>query len=125
MVEDDTTNFLLVQKLLERIGIEVEWAQDGLQAIESFRVKPVEVILMDLQMPELDGVEATLRIREMCSDQAQPYIIALTANALQGSRDACKQAGMQDFLTKPVTGEAIRMALLRFQHQQDMDLDQA
>ena len=66
-------------------------------------------------MPDMDGLEATYTIREMCVNRVQPYISALTANALGESRDACEMAGMQDFITKPLSGDSLKGALLRYQ----------
>lgn len=76
--------------------------------------KDYDLILMDLQMPELDGIAASREIRDSCNGRAQPYIAALTANALGESREACKEAGMEDFIAKPVSSDDMKAALLRF-----------
>ncbi|ADE53906.1 ATP-binding protein [Coraliomargarita akajimensis] len=115
IAEDDPTNYKLLDKLLARSGIENVWARNGVEAIDRVKNEDFSMIFMDLQMPELDGIEATLRIRELCKEgRPQPYIAALTANALGDSRDACFNAGMEDFITKPVARETIRNALVRY-----------
>ena len=120
LVEDDPTNYRLSQKLLNTFGIEPQWAQNGREAVELVRKTDFDLILMDLQMPVLDGLEATYEIRVVCANRSQPYISALTANALQESRDACDSAGMQDFITKPITRDSMLQALLRFKQSSDL-----
>ena len=115
VVEDDPMNFKLTQKILARHGLHPVWARDGHEAIRQIEAFEYDLVFMDLQMPDMDGVETTYTIREMCSNGEQPYIAALTANALGESRDACKMAGMQDFVTKPVSGDSLKAALLRYQ----------
>ncbi len=115
IAEDDPFNYKLTRKLLERHGFDPDWAQNGLEAVEMAEREDYALIFMDLQMPELDGMAAARRIRASCVRQRQPYIAALTANALGGSREACGDAGMEDFITKPVSGEDMKQALRRFQ----------
>ena len=122
IVEDDPMNFKLTQKILSRYGLDPVWAKDGHEAVRQVEACDYDLIFMDLQMPDMDGVETACTIREMCSARHQPYIAALTANALGESRDACKMAGMEDFVTKPVSGQSLKAALLRFQeHAGDVD----
>jgi signal transduction histidine kinase/ActR/RegA family two-component response regulator len=116
VVEDDQMNFKLTQKILGFFGLHPVWARDGHEAIRQLTALEYDLVFMDLQMPDMDGLEATYTIREMYSGRVQPYIAALTASALGESRDACEMAGMQDFVTKPVTREMIKVALLRYQH---------
>lgn len=115
IVEDHAINFKLTQKLLERLGLQAVWAKDGNEAVQMVGEFDYDLIFMDLQMPDMDGIEATYTIREMCSNRAQPYIAALTANALGDSREACEMAGMQDFVTKPVSRDTLQGALIRYQ----------
>jgi Signal transduction histidine kinase len=115
VVEDDHNNFKLSQKILERFGIHPEWAKDGRVAVDCVKREDYDLIFMDLQMPHLDGIEATYEIRDLCMNRPQPYIAALTANALDESREACMLAGMQDFVTKPVSRESFKAALIRYQ----------
>ncbi len=107
VVEDNAVNCLVVQAMLERMGMTVTLAQDGEQAVAAVRDQPVDVVLMDCQMPVMDGYEATRRIRSSGHARAQVPIIALTANALAEDRQRCDAAGMNDYLAKPVTGEAL------------------
>jgi CheY-like chemotaxis protein len=81
-------------------------ASDGNEAVEAHTSKPYDLILMDSQMPVMDGFEATRRIRQM--DQPQPVIIAITANALSGERERCLSLGMDDYVSKPFTAEQLR-----------------
>lgn len=114
LVEDDVSNYTLASKILGRLGLSVDWAKNGLEAVDAVKLKQYDLVFMDLQMPVMDGVEATIQIHQLGLTK-KPYIAALTANALSESRNACAQAGMQDFITKPVSGEALKVALLRFQ----------
>lgn len=113
VVEDDPTNFKLTQKLLGRQNISPDWAKNGRQAVEMSDEKKYDLILMDLQMPVLDGYAATRQILEASTGRPAPYIAALTANALGESREACKNAGMRDFLAKPISGDELKSALVR------------
>ncbi|MEM8868221.1 MAG: ATP-binding protein [Verrucomicrobiota bacterium] len=114
VAEDDPTNYKLTEKILSRLGLKTVWAKDGQEAVDQVRENEFDVIFMDLQMPELDGIEATYEIRKLCQGGNQPYIAALTANALRESRQASTDAGMNDFVTKPVSGDSVKAALLRF-----------
>jgi hypothetical protein len=100
VAEDNKTNRILVEKFLSGHGLDLHFAEDGVQAYEMAETLRPEVVLMDMSMPRMDGMDATRRIRKLSIPQ--PYIIALTANALQDDRDTCIDAGMDDFLSKPV-----------------------
>lgn len=113
LVEDNETNQKLARLLLDRMGYRADIAGNGLEAIEALHRQPYDVVLMDMQMPEMDGVEATRRIRSEFSPQAQPRIIAMTANALQGDRERCLKAGMDDYLSKPIREADLSEALTR------------
>ena len=112
LVEDHQINRLLMTKILNRVNIEPDVACDGLEALERVKEKNYDVILMDLQMPNMDGLAATQRIREQ-QLQTQPYIIALTANAFAEDRANSYAAGMNDFISKPVSIEGLVSALKR------------
>ncbi|WPJ96896.1 ATP-binding protein [Coraliomargarita algicola] len=114
VTEDDPTNYKLTTKILERFGLTTKWAKNGREAVEMITEEGFDLIFMDLQMPELDGIGATYEIREQLPVVEQPYIVALTANALGETREACRDAGMDDFVTKPVTMEDLKVALLRY-----------
>ena len=101
LVEDNPVNRLLATKLLQKLGINPDIAMDGLEALEAVKHKNYDMILMDIQMPNMDGLTATQHIRQMALSQ-QPIIIALTANAFTEDQIACKEAGMDEFLSKPI-----------------------
>ena len=119
VVEDDPTNFKLLDKVLAHYRLRPDWAKNGSEAIKRAEEREYDLIFMDLQMPEVDGIEATLQILKLTADGKTPYIAALTANALNDSREACFEAGMDDFITKPVSRDSIRLALLRYQAYRD------
>ena len=110
LVEDHVVNQMLARRLLERLGATVTIADTGMAAIERLAISAFDVVLMDCQMPELDGYEATRRIRKGAAGPAARNIpiIALTANALSGDRERCLDAGMNDYLVKPLNPAALR-----------------
>ncbi|MBI5766568.1 MAG: response regulator [Verrucomicrobia bacterium] len=110
VVEDDRVNQRVVELLLEQLGLTPTIVGDGASAVEVALLEPWDVVLMDCQMPGMDGYEATRRIREKLAGRPLP-IIALTANAMTGDREACLAAGMNDFLAKPVRRDELRSCL--------------
>jgi len=112
LVEDHPVNRTLALALLTRLGLAADIAGDGRQAVEHVKIQAYDVILMDVQMPELDGMAATREIRDLTLP-AQPHIIALTANAYSSDRELCLEAGMDDFLSKPFRLEELREKLLQ------------
>jgi len=100
LVEDNAVNQMLVLGMLQKLGTHADVAMDGAEALELVREGGYDLILMDMQMPRMDGLTATRAIRAM-SDIRQPRIVALTANAMDSDRTACLAAGMDDFLSKP------------------------
>jgi len=111
VAEDNPINQTVVTRLLDKLGYRAEIAANGREAVESARSGRYKLVLMDCQMPVMDGFEAARRIRESCHQP--PRIIALTANAMRGDRDRCLAAGMDDYLSKPVSLEDLRKALER------------
>jgi signal transduction histidine kinase/ActR/RegA family two-component response regulator len=101
LAEDNKINQKLALTLLDRLGYDVELAENGYQAVAAAEREHFALILMDMQMPEMNGLEATQRIRAGKGPNTLTPIVALTANAMQADRDACRQAGMNDFLSKP------------------------
>ena len=102
VAEDNVVNQQVAIATLERFGHRVDVAADGVEAVAAVHRQEYELVLMDVQMPNLDGLEATRRIRMELEPERQPRIVAMTANAFTEDRDACIAAGMDDFLTKPV-----------------------
>jgi len=100
VAEDNPVNQKWVKKILSKTGYEIDIAENGKVVMEKVSNEQYDLILMDVQMPEMDGLEATRMIR-LCLDR-QPVIIAMTANAMQGDRDECIQSGMNDYISKPV-----------------------
>jgi PAS domain S-box-containing protein len=112
VAEDHPVNQRLALLLLERLGYSADVAVNGAEAVEAVRSRQYDVVLMDLEMPELDGIEAARRIRGDGGDSS-PRIVAVTANAMQADRDACLAAGMDDYLAKPIRLEELDTALRR------------
>ena len=115
VAEDTPVNQLVTRKMLELGGHTVELVNNGEAAIECFKKGYFDLILMDLQMPLLDGRDATRRIRELeAATGLHTPIIALTAHAMQGDADLCLAAGMDGYLTKPLKRSELSSALARF-----------
>jgi len=112
LAEDNPVNQKVAVRFLERLGYRVDCAVNGRLAVEALERRPYDLILMDLQMPEMDGLEASRQIRKL-SLEYQPKIIALTANAMMGDRELCLAAGMDDYVTKPVKLHEISAAIRR------------
>ena len=121
LVEDVAVNQKFALQALEQMGYRGDVAANGLEALAAINQQPYDVILMDVQMPEMDGLEATRHIHQRWQETAaaalpiarRPHIIAMTANALQGDREICLAAGMDDYISKPVYLEELRAALER------------
>ncbi|MFT6459903.1 MAG: CheY-like chemotaxis protein [Pseudophaeobacter arcticus] len=109
LAEDNKTNRLLVRKYLADLGITLSEAHNGRQAVTMCPQVAPDIILMDMSMPELDGLAATREIRSL--DIEQPVIVALTANAFESDREACLAAGMDYFLQKPISKSVLLQTL--------------
>ena len=102
LAEDVKLNQILTQKLLARSGYQIDIAENGYQALEALKNADYDVILMDVQMPEMDGIEATRQIRALPGPKSQVAIIALTAQAEGNTQDELRAAGMDDYISKPI-----------------------
>jgi PAS domain S-box-containing protein len=121
LAEDNAMNQKVALRLLEQLGYRADVANNGLEAIETLERRPYDVVLMDVQMPELDGLDATRRICERWPPESRPHIIAMTANALPEDREACFAAGMDDYVAKPIRAEELVAALKRAKPRADAD----
>jgi CheY-like chemotaxis protein len=113
LTEDVAVNRKFALLALEDLGYTADVAVNGQEAVAATHQQPYDVILMDVQMPIVDGLEATRRIRTGQNRSARSYIIAMTANAMQGDRELCLEAGMDDYISKPVYMEELQAALER------------
>jgi CheY-like chemotaxis protein len=111
LAEDNAVNQKVALRLLARMGYRADVAANGLEALAALQRQPYDVVLMDVQMPEMDGLEASRRIKQTWPAAQRPRIIAMTANAMQGDREKCLDAGMDDYITKPIRVEALVSAL--------------
>jgi CheY-like chemotaxis protein len=116
LAEDNQVNQKLALRILEQMGYRADVASNGLEAVESIERQVYDVILMDVQMPEMDGLDATRNIRKLV-EVAQPHIIAMTANALEGDREMCIAAGMNDYISKPIRVNELVEALLKVERK--------
>jgi PAS domain S-box-containing protein len=112
LAEDNPVNQKVATRFMERLGYRVDTVVNGVEAVAALEQRGYDLILMDLQMPEMDGLEASRRIRKLTLE-VQPKIVALTANAMQGDRELCLAAGMDDYVSKPVKIHEISAAIRR------------
>ncbi len=115
LAEDNIVNQRVGQYLLQQLGYRADVASNGLEVLEALHRQPYDVVLMDVQMPQLDGLAATQRICKEWSPSQRPHIIALTANAMQGDKEMCLAAGMNDYISKPIRLEELVRALSQCQ----------
>ena len=114
IVDDDAINRLVASSQLEDLGFEHEAVENGVRALQSVEHQAFDAILMDCQMPELDGYETTRRIRLLEESGRRTVVIAVTAHAMKGERERCLSAGMDDYVSKPLRGEDLRRVLERW-----------
>ncbi|CAH1221148.1 Sensor histidine kinase RcsC [Paenibacillus sp. JJ-223] len=118
IVDDHPINLKLMSVMLSKIGLRSEVAENGQKALDMIQASPrYDYVFMDLQMPVMDGLECTRRIRETVPRDKQPIIIAMTANVMEGVQQRCFNAGMDDYISKPVKLGSVRTKLSRFQEQ--------
>ena len=114
VVDDVPVNLVVIEKMLDSLGYMVESATNGREAVEAVRNGNYDMIFMDIQMPEMDGLEATRRIRALDVEQSSIPIVAITANTMESDRDACIETGMNDFLAKPFVKKQLVTLLERY-----------
>ena len=114
LVEDNAVNQKVATRMLERLGCRVDKAGNGKEAVEMAEALPYDVIFMDCHMPEMDGYDATREIRGAEKRGQHRVIVAMTANALKGDREKCIEAGMDDYISKPIHKDALTTALARY-----------
>jgi CheY-like chemotaxis protein len=113
VAEDNVVNQKVAVRMFEQLGYRVDVAGNGAEAVAAVERQGYDLVFMDVQMPIMDGLEATRQIRTRASIQNKPFIIAMTANAMKEDREACMAAGMDDFVSKPVRAENLKEALIR------------
>jgi CheY-like chemotaxis protein len=113
LAEDNAVNQIVALRLLDQLGYRADVASNGIEALRALEQQPYDVVLMDVQMPDLDGLDASRRIRERWPAEFRPRIIAMTANAMPEDRAACLAAGMDDYLAKPIRPHELGVALSR------------
>lgn len=119
LAEDNVVNQKLAIRLLQQRGYRADLASNGVEAIECVSRQVYDLVLMDVQMPEMDGMEASRRITARWAAGKRPRIVAMTANAMQGDREACLAAGMDDYITKPIRVEQLVEALTTTPQRKD------
>jgi CheY-like chemotaxis protein len=113
VAEDNLVNQKVILQLLKRLGIEADVVSNGLAVLSALDAQPYDLILMDLSMPDMDGLTATRHIIQEFHPAIRPLIVALTASDTEADRDLCLQAGMDDYLAKPVRLSALKQLLSR------------
>jgi GAF domain-containing protein/CheY-like chemotaxis protein len=121
VTEDNVVNQRLALRLLEKLGYRADVAANGLEAIEALERQPYDLVLMDVQMPEMDGVEATRQILERWPERERPWIVAMTAEVMQGDREGFLAAGMNDYVAKPIRPRELVAAIVRSPRREDGD----
>jgi len=113
LADDNIINRKVILQMLDKMGYRADIASDGTEVLRALEHQTYDLILMDIQMPEMDGLEATSRIRTLWPEG--PVIVALTAYALDGDRERCLEAGMDDYLSKPIKMGELRDAMMQYE----------
>lgn len=119
VAEDNSANQVLALAYLKGLGYSAQTVANGIEAVEAVSTGAFDLVLMDCQMPEMDGLEATRRIRSLSNENKDICIIALTANAMEEDRESCIKAGMNDFLSKPFSKTQLQEVLEKWLEKKD------
>ncbi len=111
LAEDNPVNQMMMQKMLNKLGYNADIASNGLEVLKFLEIQPYDLILMDIQMPEMDGFQATREIQKRWASEDRPKIIAITAYALEGDQERCLAAGMDNYISKPLRLDKLRAVL--------------
>ncbi len=114
VAEDNETNLKIVMSLLSKMGYKVQSVINGQEAVEKIKMMDFDIVFMDIQMPVMDGLEATVKIKNELPKEKQPLIIALTANSGIEDKQGCFNAGMVDHITKPVNLDILQQTLMKW-----------
>ncbi|MDJ0796071.1 MAG: response regulator [Calothrix sp. MO_167.B12] len=123
LAEDNVVNQKVALLTLEKLGYRADVAGNGIEVLQALHRQPYDVVFMDVQMPEMDGLTATKKICQQWTNKFRPRIIAMTANAMQGDREICLDAGMDDYITKPIRVEELKQALSQCQVKSEGFID--
>lgn len=115
IAEDVQVNQMVAVAILERLGYTADVVENGAKAVEAIHKRSYNLILMDICMPQMDGLDATRQIRKSTGSSIHPWIIAVTAHAILGDKEKCLAAGMNDYVTKPISMKTIAAAIDRYQ----------
>jgi len=114
IAEDNDVNMLIISQLISKMGFTVIKAANGREAFSIYKENQIDLMFMDIHMPQMDGIEATRKIRDYENGKKHTPIIALTADAMKGDKEKCLNAGMDDYIAKPFKREEIIEAIKRF-----------
>ncbi len=118
VVEDHSLNQKMMQLFLDKLGYQAQTVNNGWEALDRLHQQTYDLALIDVQMPEIDGLQVTRRLRQELPPQKQPYVVAVTANAMTGDRENCLAAGMNDYIAKPIALEDLKLVLERSRSHQ-------
>lgn len=114
IAEDNPINQKLLTHILQKNGYQPDIASNGLEVLQSLRRQKYDLIFMDVQMPEMDGFEATRQIAKRYPKEERPIIVAVTANAMKGDKELCEKAGMDDYISKPIRIEELKRVITKY-----------